>query len=88
MPRPFSQETKLQLVPVGPVQCDLGKFPGPRFCGCHQEPVPCRLLCLCGGYICLVKAKEQGVLTVLAVVQRNPEILRTEGEKKLGFPRD
>ena len=62
-------ETKLQLVPLGPMQCGLGKFPGARFCGCHQETVPCRLFLPLGSYICLVKAREQGVLSALAVVQ-------------------
>ena len=83
MPRPFSQRPSFSWSQWGPCSVVWGSSLEPG-CGCHQEPVPCRLFVPLGGYICLVKAREQGVLSVLAVVQRNPEILRMEGEKMLG----
>ena len=53
-------ETKLQLVPVGPMQCGLGKFPGARFCGCHQEPVPCRPFVPLRGLYVWLKPESKG----------------------------
>ena len=96
-------ETGLQLVPVGPMQCRFGKPCGGRFCSAARTgvgvgggrckdppPVHSRLFVYWVGYIrpAGVRASERGALSALAVIQRDPEILRTGGGEMQSLPRN